>query len=85
MEVSWDPFADDNKADNLGVASSVQAAAHMTHHAVAELVAAWAFVAHTSYWDSSCYVITAGDCPYRVANISGRRETRIEEVCVKEL
>lgn len=56
----------------------------MIHRVVAEVVAAWAFVAHTSYWGSSCSVILAGDCPHRVANIASRRETRARKVCLAE-
>lgn len=49
---SSDPIADGSKAGIPGAASSVQAWAHMFHRAVAEAMAAWAFVAHTSCWDS---------------------------------
>jgi hypothetical protein len=49
---SSDPFEDDSKAGIPDAASSAPAWAHMFHRAFAEVMAAWAFVAHTSCWDS---------------------------------
>ena len=78
---SLGPSVDDNKAGSLGAASFAQAWVRMSHRAVFAVVDAWAFVAHTSCWGSSLLVIAAGDCPYRVANICGRRKTKGRRLC----
>ena len=82
---SLGPSVDDNKAGSLGAASSAQAWVRMNHRAVFAVVDAWAFVAHTSCWDSSLLVIAAGDCPYRVANICGRRKAGSGRLCREDI
>jgi hypothetical protein len=78
---SLGPFVDDSKAGSLGAASFAQAWVRMNHRAVVAAVDAWAFVAHTSCWDSSFIVIAAVACPYRVANICGRRRSKDKRMC----